>query len=129
MLNIDLVQTPHNLVQGLNLLFGLLIGHAIADFPLQGEFLARFKSRHNQNPTAEWPPGIWVHCLLAHSLVQAGFVWLISGRIVLGFAEFIVHTIFDFVKCENLTGFHTDQLLHVVTKVVFVIAIIRGGVA
>ena len=123
---LDLVQSPHTLGQGLNLLFALLIGHAFADFPLQGEFLAVHKDRHYRD--AKMPPGIWVHCLLAHCLVHAGFVWAITGRSTLALAEFLIHAVLDFVKCENLTGFHTDQFLHVATKVLFVGLIWAGWV-
>lgn len=40
-------------VDGLIVLFALLIGHSLADHPLQGEYLALYKNRHNaRSPTS-----------------------------------------------------------------------------
>ena len=102
-------------------LFALLIGHALADFSLQGEFLSTAKNRHaqlnaffdNGNP----PKWLWVHALGAHSLIHAGAVWLITGSVVLGFLEFVLHWCIDFAKCEGWTSFRTDQALHILCKV------------
>ena len=76
-------------LQGLCLLFAYLIGHALADFPLQGDFLAIGKERHGNleklTGTA-WPRGMWAYCLTMHSLIHAGAVWFISGSVILGAA-------------------------------------------
>ena len=29
-----------------------------------------------------FPEKLWIHCLLAHSFIHAGFVWLITGRVI-----------------------------------------------
>ena len=51
------------------LLWLLLCGHALCDYPLQGDFLARGKN--HTDPI----PGIpWVHCLVAHALIHGGMV-------------------------------------------------------
>ena len=101
--------------------FKLLIGHALADFPLQGEFLSKYKNWHNLSPA---PPGqiqqiVWSYCLTAHALIHGGFVWAITGRVSLGLAESVVHWFIDFAKCCNWTGIHTDQALHVACKVLW----------
>ena len=44
----------------------------------------------------------------AHCLTHAGFVWLITGSALLGFAEFVIHWIIDALKCEGKTGFEMD---------------------
>ena len=119
---------PHSLAQGLSLLFALLIGHALADYPLQGEFLALHKNRHYKDAARALPPGAWLHCLVNHSLIHAGFVWLITGNVILGLMELVLHAVIDFMKCEQVTGFHTDQVLHIGTKVLFVVMIMRGWV-
>lgn len=105
--------------------FALLIGHAVADYPLQGEFLALGKN-HRQHP--EWRfmksgtmKGLWIHCLTAHSLIHAGAVWAISGVFVLGVVEFVLHWIIDFIKSAGVTNLHTDQFLHVLCKVIYVV--------
>ena len=106
--------------------FALMIGHAVADFPLQGEFLSVAKNRKYKPPTdANFPitPRLWVYCMTVHALVQAGAVWIITGSVLLGFIELVVHWLIDFVKCEGATGFEFDQWLHIGTKVVYVILI------
>lgn len=47
------------------ILFWLLVAHALCDYPLQGDFLARGKNRH------AWPSvldgvAVWPHALTAH---------------------------------------------------------------
>ena len=64
-----------------------------------------------------------MHCLFAHCLIQAGFVWLITGRVVLGVAELLLHLCLDALKCEGRINFHTDQLLHVLCKAGYVLAL------
>jgi hypothetical protein len=105
------------------LLFALVIAHAIADFPLQGAFLAQGKNRHlaNSEFQGDEPKFLWVYCLTAHSLIQAGGVWLVTGSFVIAFIEFVLHWILDYAKCENWTDFHVDQLSHVICKVAYVI--------
>lgn len=108
----------------LSLLFAFCIGHALADFPLQGDFLAHGKNRHAKPVTlascAPPPKLLWVYCLTAHALIHGGFVWIISGKVLLGFAEFVVHWLIDFAKCEGRTSFATDQFLHVLSKAAWI---------
>jgi hypothetical protein len=114
-----------------SLLFALLIGHALADYPLQGKFLAIRKNRHIKSIdyTGDSPPQLWVYCLSAHSLVHAGTVWVIIGALGLksaalfAFIEFVLHWLIDFAKCEKWTNFHQDQALHAVSKLGYVAAI------
>jgi Protein of unknown function (DUF3307) len=119
---------PHTLAQGLSLFFALLIGHALADYPLQGEFLALHKNRHYKDSSHSLPPTVWVHCLINHSLIHAGFVWLITGSVVLGLMELVLHSIIDFIKCEKITSFHMDQGLHVACKALYVVMVMKGWV-
>ena len=105
-------------------LFALFIAHALGDFAFQGSFLSRAKSRHadlsDLFPEGQ-PRGIWWNALLAHSLIHAGGVWLITGSVVLAAIELVLHAIIDFTKCENRISFETDQTLHRLCKVLYVI--------
>ena len=100
--------------------FALVIGHALADYPLQGRFLAMAKNRHADVTSlfggALPPRGLWLHALTAHSLIHAGTVWFITGSVTLGLVELVLHWVIDFAKCEKWTNFTVDQLLHVVCK-------------
>ncbi|MES2980759.1 MAG: DUF3307 domain-containing protein [Verrucomicrobiota bacterium] len=105
----------------------LVIGHVLADYPLQGRFLSMAKNRHadvSELFGGESPPrGLWLHALTAHSLVHAGMVWFITGSLTLGIVELILHWLIDFAKCEKWTNFTVDQLLHVACKAAYAVLI------
>jgi hypothetical protein len=105
------------------MLFAMIIMHAIADFPLQGAFLAQGKNRHlaHSEFQGEEPRALWFYCLSAHSLIQAGGVWLVTGNAMIAAVEFIVHWALDYAKCEGWTNFHVDQLAHVLCKIGYVV--------
>lgn len=94
------------------LFFKLLIGHCVADYPLQGDFLARGK-----NYNTAFPGMHWTIILSIHALIQAGSVWLLTGSPMLGALEFMFHWVIDYFKCDNKISFNTDQLIHVGCKV------------
>lgn len=124
---LDIVQTPAGWGEGFKLLFALLIGHALADYPLQGEYLALHKNRHfRAAPGQPQTKGLWIHCLLAHCLIHAGFVWLCTGRVIFAVAELVLHFALDAAKCEKKISFHTDQMLHAACKVLYVGVLLAG---
>ena len=112
-------------------LFALGAAHAMADFALQGEFLAVAKNRHAD--TAKFfgekgqPRWLWVHALNAHSLIHAGGVWLITGSVFLGAVELVLHWLIDYGKNEGWTSFGGDQLLHLACKLAYA-AILATGI-
>ena len=110
----------NDLIAGLQIFFALLIAHALFDYPLQGDFLSRNKNRHYKDENNN-VKGLWIHCLTSHSILHAGSVWLITGSFVIGIMEFALHWVIDFLKCEGITNFHTDQFLHVLCRILYVI--------
>ena len=110
-------------VNALVLFWALLLGHALADFPLQGEFLAVGKDRHANLSSVTggklWPKGIWLYCLTIHSLIHAALVWIITGSVILSVIEFLLHWVIDLLKNESFTNFYTDQALHIFCKVIY----------
>lgn len=94
----------------------LLVGHAVCDYPLQGDFLAKGK-----NHTAPLPGVPWYQCLLAHAMIHSGSVLLVTGSITLALAEFTVHVLIDYGKCDGWYGFNVDQSLHFACKVLWVL--------
>ena len=111
---------------GLQLFFALMIAHAFGDYPLQTDFMARGKNRHLVQSYIDLPARtLWLYCLTAHSLIHAATVWLITGCAGLGLAEFVLHWLIDWLKIERKLGFHTDQLLHLLCKVAYVIILLR----
>lgn len=126
---LNLPHQPTSFSECAVLFFALIIGHALADYPLQGDFLATHKNRNYRDPVRQLPEGLWAHCLFAHCLIHAGFVWCITGRVFFGFIELVLHLTLDFLKCEKRTNFHTDQLLHFASKALYVVVIYLGWVS
>lgn len=89
------------------MLGALLVGHAVCDYPLQGDFLARAKNR-----TAAIPGTPWWQALGAHALIHAGAVAAITGLWWLGVAEFFAHAVTDDAKCRGQLTFNQDQAIH-----------------
>ena len=97
------------------LFFLMLFAHALADYPLQGDFLSRAKNR------ASALPGVpWYQAMGAHTLIHGGFVYLITGSITLGILEVASHFIIDDLKCTGEIDFNLDQALHVLCKMIWV---------
>ena len=103
----------------------LLIGHALADYPLQGDWLAKAK-----NHTLSLVPGenIWLGCLLCHASIHAGAVHFVTGSWLLGGLEFVAHTAIDYAKSDGRISYNQDQMLHVLCKAVW-IGLLWFGVA
>jgi hypothetical protein len=95
-------------------LLKLLAAHALCDYPLQGDFLAKGK-----NQTSPLPGVPWYQCLLAHALIHAGAVALITESATLGIAEFVVHAVTDYAKCAGHLTFDQDQAIHYASKIVW----------
>lgn len=96
-------------------LFLLLAGHALADYPLQGDFLARGKN--HKNPIDGVP---FYHCLAPHALIHGGIVCLVTGSLILGILETIIHAVIDYGKCDGRYGLNVDQALHVACKLLWI---------
>lgn len=93
----------------------LVAGHALADYPLQGDFLAKAKNR-----TAPIPGITWQQALAAHSAIHAGFVLAITQSLPCAIVEFIAHAITDDAKCRGKISFNMDQAIHIACKLVYV---------
>jgi hypothetical protein len=105
----------------LALFAAFVVMHALADFPLQGDYLARQKSRKTATSHGECAVA-----LIAHCVIQAGGVWLVSGSPALAAAELILHGLIDWGKGEGKYGVVTDQLLHVGCKLAYVLILVMG---
>jgi hypothetical protein len=94
-------------------LFLLLFAHCLSDYVFQNDFMARGKRRKFNK--------YWYIMLLAHSIINGGFVYLFIGNIYLGFLEIGIHFIIDFLKCEEKIDLQVDQTLHVISKIIYTI--------
>lgn len=103
----------------ISLFSALLVGHAIADYPLQGDFLSRAKNRFNPIPGVPW-----YQAMAAHSIIHGGIVGLIcqlvAGLWWIGILEAIAHFIIDDRKCAGKLTYNQDQALHVLCKILWI---------
>lgn len=102
----------------------LLTLHFLADFPLQGEFLAMGKNSRTN------PPEVWITCLLAHCVIHAGLVFMFTEELSLAAIMFVTHAGIDMLKSNGDLGegpeaFARDQIMHV--AIVAVIASLYVG--
>lgn len=104
------------------LLLLLLAAHALCDYPLQGDFLARAKNR-----TAPLPGVPWYQALGAHALIHGGAVALLTQVWWLGVAEMLAHFVIDDLKCRGRLSFDEDQALHVSCKFTWVLVVAAMG--
>lgn len=111
------------------LLFLLIAGHAIGDFALQNDFIA--KGKNHLTPVYGVP---WIIILLAHAWIHAGIVLYITNNLFIATCELLAHTFIDFMKTENVFGlyliihdeekilkysFALDQILHILCKILW----------
>jgi hypothetical protein len=131
----------------------LLAGHAVCDYPLQGDFLARGKNHklgrcvcgkeivevkkgfwaagpevcvdnHWHKPLL---PGVpWYQCLLAHSLIHSGAVLLITHSLWIALAELVIHAATDYAKCDGRISFNVDQAIHYGCKAAWAALVFKG---
>lgn len=111
------------------LFVALVVMHALCDYPLQGDFLARGKNHRNPIPGVPW-----YQCLFAHAVIHAGGVGLLTESYVCAFLELALHAIIDHAKSEGLFGadphlaFDIDQALHLVCKFAWAVLVVYGKV-
>lgn len=102
----------------------LLFAHLLADYPLQGDFLAKMKGENVIVLISH--AGIWTGCIAIAGYLIGFDVNYIDVSLL-----FFVHAIADYLKAnsklwyKNLDalkcGLLSDQLIHVIQIVVFVI--------
>lgn len=108
----------------LQLAFWLVASHALCDFALQPDAMARGKSRRQQvaSPLDRRDEPHWLHWLWAHALIHgAGVAGVLSlmGRgdlWWLGLAEAVCHAGIDHIKSERRISMNLDQVLHLACK-------------
>jgi hypothetical protein len=108
-----LVAPPDEPLIGLNLFLMLVMGHWVGDFGLQSDRMAVEKCPgHDVTLPWHW----W---LGAHAGIHGFLVGAITGIPLLGLAEWAMHSLIDFGKCQGFYGLPGDQALHLSCKLVW----------
>jgi hypothetical protein len=108
----------------LQLAFWLVASHALCDFALQPDAMARGKNRRHGVilPRDQRHEPSWLHWLTAHAIIHGGGVaaaLALVGRPDLwwlGLAEAACHGPIDYLKSGRRISMTTDQILHLVCK-------------
>ena len=98
-------------------LFYLLATHALTDYALQPEWMARHKSPLDPPPEKI---GQWWWVMGAHGLINGLGVALVLGSWWLGVFETIMHCAIDEAKCLKSITATQDQMLHLGFKLIWV---------
>ncbi len=94
--------------------FLLMCAHALCDFQLQNGAMHERKASGC---------GDWYIWMLAHALICGGGVFLVTGSLTLGVIETVAHFVIDTWKTKDSIGLHADQLLHILFRIVYTIAL------
>ena len=125
----------------------LFAGHALCDYPLQGDFLAKWKNHrfgicfcgkdiekvgeywaagpevckdnHWHKPLRRPVP--WWQAMAAHSFIHAGMVYLVTRSVWMAIAELGIHFVTDYAKCDGRISFNQDQAIHYACKVLWAV--------
>ena len=99
----------------------LIFGHALGDYPLQNDFMARGKNW--KTPV----PGVpWFYLLGAHSIIHGGLAGLATNSPIVGILETAAHFFIDSLKNKGIISIHGDQALHIACKVVWAAMVVGG---
>lgn len=99
----------------------LIAAHFICDFLFQTNDIAIGKDPTRDRYHLNIPWGYW---MTTHALTHGVAVFLITQNIHLLILETVVHGYIDYFKCKKIYYIHTDQLLHIACKVLWVFLLI-----
>ena len=105
--------------QPFDLLILLVLGHFLADFPLQSDRMAVEKSP-GKDAVLDWR---W--WLTAHTATHGLVVAVLTGVPILGLAEMVFHAAIDYSKCRFRYSLAADQLMHGACKVAWVLVLTK----
>ena len=94
------------------------MAHFVCDFALQPDRMAVEKVK-GMDLTLDWR---W--WLTAHAATHGLAVSLLTGVPLLGFAEWAVHALIDWLKGRLMFSLFVDQALHVGCKIVWILVLV-----
>lgn len=106
-------------------LWWLVCVHALCDYVLQPEYMAKLKRPGGGTAEERQRYGPWWWWMGAHSLINGLGVTYITQEPILGMAEALVHGSLDTLKCRGMISSNQDQLGHLLSKVLWATLMIR----
>jgi len=100
----------------------LFAGHALCDYPLQGQFLSDAKNRHKNLGEH------WLRALFAHSMIHCAMVYLVTGSTIMGLSELVIHAATDYAKCDGRITSTQDQAIHYLCKILWAVLAVYGRI-
>ncbi len=108
----------------IELIFRLLIAHALCDFSLQSGWMIDAKYRIDISSRNIENISHWSIAMTAHAIICGAGVWWATGVVWLGLIEVVAHWLIDLAKCENWTNPNDDQAAHILCRVFYVILMV-----
>jgi hypothetical protein len=97
----------------------LVLWHYLADYPLQGDFIARAK-----NPVAPIDGVPWMQVMIAHCAIHAAGAGFVTDSLWVVVVEFVTHGVTDYAKCRGWIDYNVDQGLHLGLKFLYVAVLV-----
>lgn len=107
----------------------LILAHAITDFAMQNDAMARYKSilnlpSVNDIPKSDKPSSFWPYFLFNHAAINGAGVWIATGTWLFCLFEIPIHAMIDHMKCRGWININQDQFLHLLSKLFYMALII-----
>lgn len=100
----------------------MLVGvHFLCDYIFQTDAIATGKNSLLDKTKFGVP---WYYWLTSHAVTHGFGVGLVTNNVWMGVLETILHWFIDLGKCHKLYRLHTDQLLHMASKLLIVATLI-----
>lgn len=107
----------------LTILALLVFGHALGDYPLQNDYMARGKNW--KTPVPGMP---WYYLLSAHAVIHGGLAGIATGSLTIGLLETLAHFSIDILKNKGAISVHVDQALHLLCKALWAVLVVAPNV-
>ena len=105
------------MINFLDKLIPLLLGHFVADFAIQTDTVALNKCPKNKSKI------IWVWWMTGHVSIHGLIVYFLTGSSLIALLEALLHFYIDYLKCIGKFNLLVDQILHLSCKCLWVFLI------
>ncbi len=105
------------MINFLDKLIPLVLGHFVADFAIQTDTVALNKCPKNKSSIS------WVWWMTGHVSIHGLIVYFLTGSSLIALLEALLHFYIDYLKCIGKFNLLVDQFLHIFCKLLWVFLI------